>query len=168
MLEERDVVVGPRRGDRVPDAVERGVLRLALDRDLERAGLVRLARRRAVERGDEPGARVVGVGAPVEADHADGEAVGHQLFAGSDAMSASAESVSRSIARSPSETIPAARPSCSTMMRRTFCSRTSRIASSTLWSTVSLTGLMVAPSLTRVASGSSPWATTRTAMSRSV
>src|SRR4051795_6147828 len=43
-------------------------------------------------------------------------------------MSASALPVSRSIARSPIDTMPAGRPSCTTGMRRTFCSRTTAIA----------------------------------------
>src|SRR3954465_12152790 len=41
---------------------------------------------RAAERAHEPGARILAVRAPVEADQADGVAVRHQLFAGSDAM----------------------------------------------------------------------------------
>ena len=66
------------------------------------------------------------------------------------------------------DTMPAGRPSWTTGMRRTLCSRTIPTASSTDWSTVRLDGSRVHASPTLVLCGSRPSATTRTAMSRSV
>src|SRR3954454_14929716 len=60
--------------------------------------------------------------------------------------------------------MPAGRPSWTTGMRRTLCSRTIRMASSTDWSTVSVVGFAVQTSETRVPLGSLPAATARTAM----
>src|SRR3954468_22176759 len=53
-------------------------------------------------------------------------------------MSASTEPGSRSIARAPSETIPTGRSAWTTTTRRASHSRISAIASSTLWSGVSV------------------------------
>src|SRR5215207_8893250 len=72
------------------------------------------------------------------------------------------------MARSPMVTMPAGRPSWTTGIRRTLFSRTRRIASSTVWSTVSVLSWLLQTSATFVACGSAPSATARTAMSRSV
>src|SRR3954464_941341 len=50
VLEEDDVVVGPRRGDGVPDLIERGLLVVGFDGHLERADLVGLADGRVRQR----------------------------------------------------------------------------------------------------------------------
>src|SRR5215212_9671037 len=83
-------------------------------------------------------------------------------------MSASAESSSRSTARSPIDTMPTGFAPSTTGTRRMLCCRTSSIASSTESSGERVCKSVVATSLTVVDVGSLPSATTRSAMSRSV
>jgi hypothetical protein len=83
-------------------------------------------------------------------------------------MSASAESVSSSTARSPIETMPTGRPPSVTSRRRMSCSRISSAAASTFWSASTPITPRVATSRTFVVSAAPPSAIARTTMSRSV
>ena len=68
----------PARGDAVPDALQRVLLRVGVERDLEDADLVGLGDRCTGQGGRELPARVLGGDAAVEDEQADGAASGHQ------------------------------------------------------------------------------------------
>jgi hypothetical protein len=79
VLEEDDVVVGAGRGDAVPHLLERVVLVVGVERDLEDADLVGLGHVGARERGRELLARRLVARRPeVEHEHPDGESFGHE------------------------------------------------------------------------------------------
>src|SRR5687767_9730339 len=91
-----------------------------------------------------------------------------QVLGGAALMSASAESESRSTAKSPMETMPTGLPFSTTGRRRRACSRMSVTASvtSALGESVTRSRLQMSPSLVSV--GWRPSASARTTMSRSV